>query len=118
MYNSIIYSSVEEFRAAWESPAFVRLAKAIDGPWTGSARSGEELPYDTEPAPVMVETHKRYAVDEESRYIQWMDFSFYMGFSRDTGAALYDIKYKGERIIYELGKHIIRPSITKEIRSG
>lgn len=32
-----------------------------------------------------------------------MDFSFYIAFSRDTGMTLFDIKYKGERIIYELG---------------
>ena len=31
-----------------------------------------------------------------------MDFSFYISFSRDTGVQLNNIKYKGERIIYEL----------------
>jgi primary-amine oxidase len=32
-----------------------------------------------------------------------MDFEFYISFSRDTGVGLHDVKYKGERIIYELG---------------
>ena len=32
-----------------------------------------------------------------------VDFSFYLSFSRDTGLRLFDIKYRGERIIYELG---------------
>ena len=32
-----------------------------------------------------------------------MDFSFYVTFSRDTGLRLFDIKYRGERIVYELG---------------
>jgi primary-amine oxidase len=32
-----------------------------------------------------------------------MDFEFYTGFSRDLGVTLYNIKYKGKRIIYELG---------------
>lgn len=32
-----------------------------------------------------------------------MDFSFYLAFTRDTGMRLYDVKFKGERIIYELG---------------
>ena len=32
-----------------------------------------------------------------------MDFTFYISYSRDTGLRLFDIKYRGERIIYELG---------------
>ena len=32
-----------------------------------------------------------------------MDFSFYFTSLRDTGVQLHNIKYKGERIIYELG---------------
>ena len=32
-----------------------------------------------------------------------MDFSFYFTSTRELGVQLYDIKYKGERIIYELG---------------
>ena len=32
-----------------------------------------------------------------------VDFSFYLSSNRDLGMQLHDIKYKGERIIYELG---------------
>ena len=32
-----------------------------------------------------------------------VDFSFYVSFSRDSGLRLFDIKYRGERIVYELG---------------
>jgi primary-amine oxidase len=32
-----------------------------------------------------------------------MDWSFFITYSRDLGITLYDIKFKGERIIYELG---------------
>ncbi|PPQ88080.1 hypothetical protein CVT24_002552, partial [Panaeolus cyanescens] len=32
-----------------------------------------------------------------------MDFEFYIGFNKDVAVTLYDIKYKGERIFYELG---------------
>ena len=32
-----------------------------------------------------------------------MGFSFYLGFTRDRGLDLHNIKYNGERIIYELG---------------
>ena len=32
------------------------------------------------------------------------DFSFFITFTRDTGMRLFDIKYKGDRIVYELGE--------------
>lgn len=32
-----------------------------------------------------------------------MDFEFYFGFNKDIAVTLYDIKYKGKRIFYELG---------------
>lgn len=32
-----------------------------------------------------------------------MDFSFYIGYQRDTGLSLWDIRYKGQRVLYELG---------------
>lgn len=35
--------------------------------------------------------------------MHWQDFTFYYTFSRDTGIRLFDIKYKGDTIIYELG---------------
>ena len=31
-----------------------------------------------------------------------MDFSFYMGFTYNRGWAFYDIRHKGQRILYEL----------------
>lgn len=45
-----------------------------------------------------------------------MDFSFYIGFSRDVGMTLFDIKFKGERLseccfhhIFDLNS-VTRPS--------
>lgn len=45
----------------------------------------------------------RFSVDVESKWVQWMDFSFYVGYQRDTGLSLWDIRYKGEKVLYELG---------------
>lgn len=53
--------------------------------------------------------HRRAEIDlrltrtAKDRYVEWMDFSFYIGFSRDTAVRLHNIKYKGETIMYELG---------------
>lgn len=32
-----------------------------------------------------------------------VDFSFYITFTRDTGMKFFDIKYRGETVVYELG---------------
>lgn len=104
LYNDIFYDTVEEFRAAWEQADFVKLTKARDGPFGWTSRQGNELPYDTLPAPNDVSPVKRYAVDEDNKYVKWMDFGFYLAFDRDVGLKFYDVKYKEERIIFELGK--------------
>ena len=58
---------------------------------------------DAAPPPVHVApAGSRYAVDPEEKYIEWMGFSFYLGFTRDIGLNLHDIRYEGERILYEL----------------
>lgn len=58
---------------------------------------------DTAPPPVHVApAGSRYAVDPEEKYVEWMGFSFYIGFTRDAGMGLYDIRFQGERLIYEL----------------
>jgi primary-amine oxidase len=106
VYNDIFYPSAEELREAWKRPDFVRRAKAVDGPFGSTARQGQELSHDTLPAPAMVQSTKRYAVDKDNKYVKWMDFEFYLAYDRDTGLKFYEIKYKGERIIFELGKYV------------
>ena len=57
-----------------------------------------------QPAPLPVAPGgSRYSVDEAKSWVVWQDFSFYYTFSRDSGIRLFDIHYKGDRIIYELG---------------
>lgn len=102
LYNDIFYDTAEEFRAAWEQPDFVKLTKARDGPFGWTSRQGDELPFDTLPAPNDVSPTKRYAIDEDNKYVKWMDFGFYLAFDRDVGLKFYDVKYKEERIIFEL----------------
>jgi primary-amine oxidase len=98
-----MYKSVEEFRSAWEKPGFVKLAKTVDGKWSTTTQDGPILPLDTELPPIQVQTQQRWQVDKKAQFVSWMDFTFYIGFSRDVGLTLFDIKYKGERIFYELG---------------
>jgi len=45
---------------------------------------------------------KRYKLDKERQYVEYMGWSFYWSHTRTLGIMLFDIKYKGERILYEL----------------
>ncbi|KAK3384889.1 copper amine oxidase [Podospora didyma] len=104
LYNNIFYNSTEEFRKAFFGKCFKKLGANVDGDWAGTDRQGPFLPMDAAPPPVQVApAGSRYAVDKKEKYVVWMDFSFYIGFNRDTGMTLYDVRYKGERILYELG---------------
>ncbi|KAJ7186602.1 copper amine oxidase [Mycena filopes] len=104
LYGDIFYSTTEEFRAAWKSPDFVKYDLNLPGKWIGTDQTGEFFPADNIAPPVAVQPNgQRFAVDEAQKYVEWMDFSFYITFTRDTGLRLFDIKYRGERIIYELG---------------
>ncbi|KAF4554230.1 Copper amine oxidase-like protein 5 [Elsinoe fawcettii] len=104
LYNDVFYETTEEFRAAFFSPGFVRLPPNVEGDWARTDQAGPVMAFDDESPPVMVApSGPRYAVDVQRKYVEYMDWSFYIGFTRDLGMALYDIRYKGERILYELG---------------
>ncbi|EER45794.1 eukaryotic translation initiation factor 5 [Histoplasma capsulatum H143] len=45
---------------------------------------------------------KRYKLDKDQRFVEYMGWSFYMAHSRTLGLMFFDIKFKGERILYEL----------------
>jgi primary-amine oxidase len=45
---------------------------------------------------------KRFKVDAERKYVEYMGWSFYLSFTRALGIMFYGIKFKGECILYEL----------------
>ena len=103
LYNDIFYPTTEAFRKAYYSPGFVKLGANVEGNWARTDQNGPILPLDTAPPPQAIAPNgARYAVDQNAKYVEWMDFTFYIGFSRDTGMALYDVRHKGQRILYEL----------------
>ncbi|KAK3690111.1 amine oxidase catalytic domain-containing protein [Podospora appendiculata] len=103
-YNNIFYETTEDFRSAYFSSCFKKLGANVDGAWAHSDRQGPVSPNDAAYPPESVApAGSRFALDRKEKYVEWMDFTFYIAFNRDTGMALYDIRYKGERILYELG---------------
>ena len=103
-YNGIWYDSTEAFQKAYWSPGFEKIRGGVDGDWARPDRRGDPLPLDALPPPVpTASSPPRFSVDVGNKYVEWMGFSFYMGFSADTGLSFHDIRYEGQRIIYELG---------------
>lgn len=105
LYGDEYYHSVDEFRSAWQQPDFKKMPVNTPGEWMDLISGLGDLPLDTLPPPQSVQAagQQRFKVDEEQKYVEWMDFSFFVTFTRDTGMRLFDVKYKGERIIYEIG---------------
>ena len=103
-YNGIIYESAEIFRAAVAEPDFVRTPPNLDGPWTEtedytSAPAGRELP-----PPVAIQPYgPRYKFDKEENFVSWFGFEFYFTTAISTGVSIFDVRFKGDRIVYELG---------------
>ncbi|PSR81301.1 copper amine oxidase [Coniella lustricola] len=105
LYNNIFYETTEAFRTAYFTPGFVKHgANVEDASWAGTDQQGAVMPLDTlaPPTSTLGAQGTRFSVDAAQKYVEWMDFSFYIGFSRDTGISLHDIRYKGERVLYEL----------------
>ncbi|GAA5827592.1 hypothetical protein JCM11251_001748 [Rhodosporidiobolus azoricus] len=110
LYNNVFYGSTAEFRAAWEAGEIEKATRNVevtgegDPSWIGTDRVGKDLPFENRPPPMLIAPGgQRFAVDEKEQYVTWGDFSFYWSHRRDMGIRLWDIKYKGDTILHELG---------------
>ena len=105
LYNNILYPTTQEFRAAVFSPGFEVLPVNIEGgsPFYDTSQKGPVLPLDDQAPPMPIGGKvPRFSVDYKQNYVEWMGFSFYISQSEDMGMGLHDIRFKGERIIYEI----------------
>ncbi|TLD26778.1 hypothetical protein PspLS_05308 [Pyricularia sp. CBS 133598] len=103
LYNGVFYNSTEEFHAAHRRPGFEKIGVNVEGGWTSGDHQGPMMPLDDRAAPRLVApTGCRFSLEKEQRYVEWMGFSFFLGFTRDAGTSLHDIRFEGERILYEI----------------
>jgi len=78
-YGGNYYASIDEFRSAYESPDFIKLPVNYPSPKYDTDKKGDALPYDTLPPPRQVQPGgQRFEVDDEEKYVKWMDFEFYI----------------------------------------
>ncbi|KAK1522239.1 copper amine oxidase [Colletotrichum costaricense] len=104
--NEKFFPTVAALRTAWEAGELKEQFKQSRTPDWGLLDYKPEMgvrDLENKLAPQSLEVGgKRYKVDEEQKYIEYMGWSFYTSYSRTLGLMYYDIKFKGERIIYEL----------------
>ena len=68
-----------------------------------SRRPGPPRDSDHLPGPRAISfADLRYRVDRAKQYVSWMGWGLYLGFDRDMGILLWDIRFKDERLIYEV----------------
>jgi primary-amine oxidase len=103
-YNGVLYGSTQEFRTAWKNGEIKKTPSNLDGSWTASQPDSQGIPGREKTTPVMIHPEgPRYHVDLEEKHVSWMGFEFYINAMQATGLGLWDVQFKGERILYELG---------------
>ena len=104
--NSRFFATTAELRAAYEAGEIKNEFPQIrDQDWALVNHKPEMGVRDLEDrmAPQNIEIGgKRYKFDKEQQYVEFMGWSFYMSFTRTLGLQFNDVKFKGERILYEL----------------
>lgn len=104
-YNGQLFENEDHLRSAMKDPnsGFLKTPANLDGPWTDtedfdSHPDGRELP-----PPVSIQPlGPRYKLDKTERFVSWFGFEFYLTTTQATGVSFFDIRFKGQRVMYEL----------------
>lgn len=116
MYNHQVFDTIDEFMTAFRNGTLKRLPDRPDqdpaaGDWSTRKRPQPFAPRDLDnlPGPRSISfAGLRFRVDRATQYISWMGWGMYLGFDRDMGLSLWDLRFKGDRIIYEVSFPILR----------
>ncbi|KZS99972.1 amine oxidase catalytic domain-containing protein [Laetiporus sulphureus 93-53] len=107
VYNHQVFGTVDEFMTAFRTGTLKRLPARPDSKdteWTTRKRpDGPRRDLDHLPGPRSVSfAGLRFRIDRKTQYVSWMGWGMYLGFDRDMGLSFWDIRFRGERLIYEL----------------
>lgn len=99
-----MYRTAAELRAAYDAGQMQRKADDWDlTDWATRAIRGKRRDLDDRAGPRSIQADgARYRLDVGEGYVTWMGWAFYTSFQRDMGLHLWDIRFRSERIIYEL----------------
>ncbi|KAK8011681.1 hypothetical protein PG990_010646, partial [Apiospora arundinis] len=104
VYNLVVYNSTDDFRAAWSAGEITKTPEPttndsfLDKDRTGPMRDLEDRFAPT----VLTLDGNRFRIDTDNNYLTYMGWSFYTRFDKDVGIQFYDIRFKGESVLYEL----------------
>ena len=107
MYHDQVFPSVQSFLEAFNNGTLIRHTEQADPKadysWPQRQRKLYDRDLDHLPGPRSVSfAGLRYRVDRERQYISWMGWGLYLGFNRDMGLNLWDIRFRGDRLVYEV----------------
>jgi hypothetical protein len=107
VYNHQTFLNTESFLVAFYNGTLKRFpsspSSSADLSWSSRKRVGSQLDLDHLPGPRSVSfAGLRFKVDRKLQYISWMGWGLYLGFDRDMGLSLWDIRMRNERIVYQV----------------
>ncbi|KAJ7814419.1 amine oxidase catalytic domain-containing protein [Mycena olivaceomarginata] len=108
VYNRQVFATTEEFLEAYPNGTLKRSSPpetpgAGEQSWSGRERRGRKRDLDERAGPRQVSFNGlRYRVNKDNQWVTWMGWAFYLSFARDMGMSLWDVRFHGERILYEV----------------
>ncbi|KAJ7067387.1 amine oxidase catalytic domain-containing protein [Mycena amicta] len=108
VYNRQVFSSTAKFLEAYTNGTLKRSKQPeVPAPgeeaWAARGRRGTPRDLDERAGPRQVSFNgPRFRVDEANHWVSWMGWAFYISFARDMGMSLWDVRFRGERILYEI----------------
>jgi primary-amine oxidase len=103
VHNSKVYRTASELRGAYDRGELKRQKEWDGTDWATRARRGKPRDLDDRAGPRSIQADgARFRVDKDEDYLTWMGWSVYLSFARDMGLHLWDMRFRGERVIYEL----------------
>ncbi|KAH8594285.1 copper amine oxidase [Bisporella sp. PMI_857] len=103
-YNRVVYDSVNELRKAMGKIHFEKTEINRPGDWSNTEDFDDRISSREKPPPLMIQPQgSRFLVDKEQKYVSYMGYEFYVTTAAATGMSLYDIRFHGDSVIYEVG---------------
>lgn len=104
--NSQFYPTIDALRAAFDAGSLGQeFGQTTDADWALVDHKPDlgTRSLESRFAPSSLELGgKRYLVDRANQYVEYMGWTFYLSHSRTLGIMFFDIRFKGERVLYEL----------------
>lgn len=103
-YKPEIYEFVQTFHSAWKSGKVTKTpppATNIEFLYQNTTGPTHDLEDRMVPTVLSLDANG-LKIDKKEQYVEYLEWTFYIRSNYDVGVKFYDIKFKGELIMYEL----------------